>query len=99
MSNLPNCVKVCHNRTCKKQGADQVLAALKATPLDHVSIESCGCLGQCGNGPMILVLPGMFWYSHVQPQEVTKLIEQHLIGGEPVKKMLYLRFHSQDKSN
>jgi (2Fe-2S) ferredoxin len=99
MSNFPNCVKVCQNRSCKKQGADQVLAALKATPLDHITIEPSGCLGQCGSGPMILVLPGMFWYSHVQSHEVTRLIEQHLIGGEPVKKMLYLRFHSQANSN
>jgi (2Fe-2S) ferredoxin len=91
----PKCVRVCQNRTCKKQGAAAVLAAFENLPIPHVTVTPSGCLGQCGNGPMVLVLPDMVWYCRVQPQEVLLVIEQHLLGNQRVKQMLYPRFHSQ----
>jgi (2Fe-2S) ferredoxin len=87
------CVRVCQNRTCKKQGAKEVLAAFAALPVADVNVTGSSCLGQCGNGPMVLVLPDMVWYSGVQPDEVRLLVEQHLLGGQKVKQMLYYRFH------
>lgn len=87
------CVRVCQNRTCKKQGAAKVLAAFTSLPVANVMIIASGCLGQCGNGPMVLVLPDMVWYSGVKPDEVPLLVKQHLLGGESVKKMLCRRFH------
>ena len=92
---LPMSVKVCQHRTCRKQGAKEVLAALHDLPIPNVTVTSSGCLGQCGNGPMVLVLPEMVWYCRVLPQEVPRLVEQHLLGGKRVKKMLYYRFHPQ----
>jgi (2Fe-2S) ferredoxin len=92
----PKCVRVCQNRTCKKQGAAAVLAAFENLPIPDVTVTSSGCLGQCGNGPMVLVLPDMVWYSGVQPQEVLLLVEQHLLGNQRVKQMLYSRFHPQE---
>ena len=89
---LPISVKVCQHRTCRKQGAEEVLAAL---PAPNVTIAASGCLGQCGNGPMVLVLPEMVWYCRVLPQEIPRLVEQHLLAGKIVKKMLYYRFHPQ----
>jgi (2Fe-2S) ferredoxin len=44
---------------------------------------------------MVLILPNMVWYSGVQPQEVPLVVEQHLLGGQSVKRMLYYRFHPQ----
>ncbi|MBD2201226.1 (2Fe-2S) ferredoxin domain-containing protein [Calothrix sp. FACHB-1219] len=94
-NSLPKCVRVCQNRTCKKQGAADVLAAFAALPVAGVIVTASGCLGQCGNGPMVLVLPEMVWYSGVQPSEVPLLVEQHLLGDQRVKQMLYYRFHPQ----
>jgi (2Fe-2S) ferredoxin len=87
------CVRVCQNRACQKQGAAKVLAAFKASGVPGVTVTPTGCLGQCGNGPMVLVLPDRIWYSGVRPQEVPLLVEQHLLGGQEVKEMLYYRFH------
>ncbi|MEL6461744.1 MAG: (2Fe-2S) ferredoxin domain-containing protein [Cyanobacteria bacterium J06621_15] len=91
-------VRVCQNRTCKKQGAVKVLAAFEENPVSEVTVISSSCLGQCGNGPMVLILPEMVWYSNVRPSEVKKVVEQHLSGGKRVEQMLYHRFHSQVKS-
>lgn len=93
------CVRVCQNRACKKQGAAKVLAAFKALSVPDVTLRPTGCLGQCGNGPMVLILPERVWYSGVRPSEVPLVVEQHLLGGQEVKKMLYYRFHSEDKGD
>jgi (2Fe-2S) ferredoxin len=86
---------VCQNRTCRKQGSVEVLAAFVALPVAGVMVTASGCLGQCGNGPIVLILPEIVWYSGVQPQEVPLLVEQHLLGGQRVRYMLYYRFHPQ----
>jgi (2Fe-2S) ferredoxin len=95
MTNNEKCVQVCQNRTCRKQGAKEVLAAFEATPVPGVEVKGCSCLGQCGNGPMVLVLPDMVWYAHLQASEVSSIVEKHLLCGQPVTKMLYHRFHVQ----
>lgn len=92
----PNCVRICLNGTCRKQGALKVLEAFKALPVSGVTVTGSGCLGQCGNGPMVLVLPEGVWYSGVLPGEVALVVEQHLRRGKRVTQMLYHRFHSQE---
>ncbi len=82
------CVRVCQNPACKKQGAAKVLAAFKASVVPGVTVTPTGCLGQCGNGPMVLVLPDRVWYSGVRPQEVPMVVEQHLLDGQEVKKIV-----------
>ncbi|MGC1527137.1 MAG: (2Fe-2S) ferredoxin domain-containing protein [Phormidesmis sp.] len=49
-------VIVCQNKTCKQQGSAQVLAAFKRSVPVDVLVEPSGCLGQCGNGPMAVVI-------------------------------------------
>ncbi|MBW4672427.1 MAG: (2Fe-2S) ferredoxin domain-containing protein [Cyanomargarita calcarea GSE-NOS-MK-12-04C] len=87
------CVRVCQNRTCRKQGAASVLAAFQASLVPEVTVTASACLGQCGNGPMVLVLPDLVWYSGVRPNEVPLVVEQHLLMGQRVTQMLYHRFH------
>ncbi|MEO0770499.1 MAG: hypothetical protein AAFY72_13915 [Cyanobacteria bacterium J06649_4] len=40
-----------------QQGASKVLEALQQSAPSDVDVVASGCLGQCGNGPMLLVLP------------------------------------------
>lgn len=71
----PICILICQHRTCRKQGAAKVLAAFRAMNIpDEISYEGCGCLGNCGNGPMVLVLPARIWYYRVHPQDVSKIL-------------------------
>ena len=87
-------VLVCQNRTCLKQGAAKILAALEDATVPDTVIKKSGCLGQCGNGPMVLVLPEETWYSRVQLSGVKAIAERHLRQGQPVRGMLYRKFHS-----
>lgn len=70
----------------------------KASVVPGITVTGSSCLGQCGNGSMVLVLPDIVWYSHVYPSQVPLVVEQHLLGGEKVKHMLYRRFHPRRKT-
>ncbi|NEO27778.1 MAG: (2Fe-2S) ferredoxin domain-containing protein [Kamptonema sp. SIO4C4] len=61
-------ILVCQNRTCRKQGAKAVLRKFQAQ-LDTI-VRGCGCLGYCGNGPTVVVLPEGKFYERVQPEDV-----------------------------
>lgn len=84
---------VCQNRTCRKQGSAKVLAAFELHPVAGVTVVGSSCLGECGNGPMVRVMPEQVLYSRVQPSEVPAVVERHLRGGHPVAAMLYPQFH------
>jgi (2Fe-2S) ferredoxin len=90
-------VLVCQNKTCRKQGAGDVLAELQAHPLPAVEVVGSRCLGQCGNGAMVLVLPDQVWYHRVRRDEVAAIVKQHLQEGKPIQAMLYRKFHPQPK--
>jgi (2Fe-2S) ferredoxin len=86
------CVRVCQNRTCNKQGAKSVFAAFQALPVNDVTVIASGCLGQCGNGPMVLILPDLVWYCGVQASEVALVVKNHLLENKIVTSMLYSKF-------
>jgi tetratricopeptide (TPR) repeat protein len=50
-------IRVCTNRTCRKQGSIQTLQTLSAIAPPNVTINSCACLGRCGSGPNLIALP------------------------------------------
>ncbi|MBW4440645.1 MAG: (2Fe-2S) ferredoxin domain-containing protein [Plectolyngbya sp. WJT66-NPBG17] len=86
-------VRICQHNSCRKQGAAKVLKAFQSLAPDDALIEPCRCLGQCGNGAMVLVLPDKIWYCRVLPEEVGAIVDRHLIQGQPIKAMLYRKFH------
>lgn len=90
---LKKSLLVCLGRSCRKYNSQQVFAAFQQNLPASVELISVGCLGQCGNGPMILVQPEEVWYSEIHPDEVSTIIKQHLLEQSPVKKFLYPKFH------
>jgi (2Fe-2S) ferredoxin len=91
--NSDRLVLVCQAKTCLKDGAGAVLAALEQQAPAHIKVQSTGCTGECGNGPIVIVLPEEVWYSHVQPKVVPVIVRQHLRDGQPVPALLYGKYH------
>lgn len=73
----PRKVLVCQHTTCMKDGAAAVMQALQAQPLSNVEIVASSCMGNCGNGPMVMVLPDQVSYSHVRSRDVAAIVAHH----------------------
>lgn len=79
--------------SCTARGAEAVLEAFKALVKeralgDTVRAQKAGCLDYCGQGVTVVVYPEAAWYGHVTPEDVAEIVESHLVGGVPVRRLL-----------
>lgn len=98
MSYFQHHVFICCNQReagqdcCENHGASALLAHAKdrITALGkkgEIRINRAGCLGRCEHGPVMVVYPEAVWYSFVDTQDIDEIIDSHLLGGHPVKRL------------
>lgn len=54
---------------------------------DRIRINSAGCLGRCGEGPVIVVYPEETWYTYVDIEDIDEIIDSHLVGNKVVERL------------
>jgi 3-hydroxy-5-methyl-1-naphthoate 3-O-methyltransferase len=80
--------------SCPNSGSFAVLDALdreiQMRGLNNdVQITSCGCMGLCDEGPVMVVYPAGAWYRRVQPSDVSEIVGRHLRDGKPLDRLVW----------
>ncbi|MDQ3366521.1 MAG: (2Fe-2S) ferredoxin domain-containing protein [Myxococcota bacterium] len=78
---------------CKARGGVEVRDRLKSELTKRglsqtIRANTAGCLDQCEQGVTMVVYPEQVWYGAVTVEDVQEIVEQHLIGGEVVTRLL-----------
>ncbi len=56
---------------------------------DQVKIVETGCNGFCAQGPIMVVYPEGVIYMMIKPEDVPELVEEHLVKGRVLERLLY----------
>jgi len=68
----------------------QVILELRAEATsDEVRLSKSGCQGFCQMGPLVSVVPDGILYNKVRSEDVADIVQQTLVGGEIVERLLY----------
>ena len=80
---------------CENAGASKLRAYAKARIKElgmsgegRIRINTAGCLDRCNEGPVLVVYPEDCWYTFVDEQDIEEIIQEHLINGRVVKRLL-----------
>jgi (2Fe-2S) ferredoxin len=77
---------------CASKGGEAVREEFKKQLHDRglkgrMRANAAGCLDQCARGVTVVVYPEQVWYGGVRREDVSEIVEQHLIGGVPVDRL------------
>lgn len=86
-------VLICGGTGCTASNSmkmiDEFEVHLKANNLqDEVKIVKTGCFGLCAEGPIVVVYPEGSMYSMVKLEDIKEIVEEHLLKGRIVKRLL-----------
>ena len=87
-------VLVCGGTGCTSSHSAEIIERLeqelKAKGLENeVKVIKTGCFGLCALGPVMIVYPEGCFYSEVKVEDVPEIVEEHLLKGRMVKRLLY----------
>ncbi len=80
---------------CEQAAASKLRAYAKAkikslglSGEGQVRINTAGCLDRCDVGPVMVIYPEDTWYTYVDEQDIDEIIEEHLLNGRKVARLL-----------
>lgn len=95
MSNFKYHILVCGGTGCHASQSEQIknnLAQLVVEKglAEDVQVVITGCFGFCEKGPIVKMLPDNTFYTQVKPEDCREIIEEHIVKGRKVDRLLYL---------
>ena len=87
-------VLICGGTGCTSSGsmkiADKLADEIKAKGLDEeIKVVTTGCFGLCALGPIMIIYPEGTFYSKVTIEDVPEIVEEHLLKGRIVERLVY----------
>ena len=66
---------------------------------DEIKVVQTGCFGLCALGPVVIVYPEGTFYSRVTEEDVPEIVEEHLLKGRLVQRLVYDDIGGGEKAN
>ncbi len=87
-------VLVCGGTPCVLKGAKTLKDLLnkelnRYNLADEIRVVETGCLGPCDEGPVIVVYPEGTMYSRLQPSDIPRIVQSHLLKGRILQELVY----------
>jgi NADP-reducing hydrogenase subunit HndC len=87
-------ILVCGGTGCHSNKSDEIFKEfqkqLKEKNLENdVQTVMTGCFGLCAVGPVVIVYPEGAFYSGIKTSDVSEIVDEHLIKGRLVNRLLY----------
>ncbi len=87
-------VLVCGGTGCSSSNSqliiDEMEKEIEAAGLtEEVKVVKTGCFGLCALGPIMIIYPEGSFYSEVKPSDAHEIVQEHLLKGRIVKRLLY----------
>ena len=85
---------VCGGTGCHASESDAIVCNLRDELeakglMDSVQVIMTGCFGFCEKGPIVKVMPDNTFYVQVKPEDAQTIVEEHVIKGKKVTRLLY----------
>ena len=84
----PEACCACHNAQAMRDYAKARVKSLGLSGEGKVRVNQAGCLDRCEEGPCIVVYPEGVWYTYVDKQDIDEIVEEHLVNGRIVERLL-----------
>ena len=87
-------VLVCGGAGCKATKGEELASGLKEEikkqGLDGIAqVVTTGCFGFCEKGAIVKIIPDNTFYTGVTPGDAIDIVEQHIVGGKKVERLIY----------
>ncbi len=94
-------ILICGGTGCTSSGSKTLQTAFNKSIEDfglaeEVKLVQTGCFGLCALGPIVIIYPDGTFYSRVTPDDVNEIVEEHLLKGRPVERLIYRDEHTDD---
>ncbi len=102
MANIRSNIMVCGGTGCVASRSDEIIANLKeevkkAGYENEIEVVKTGCFGFCGQGPIVKFHPDNVFYVGVQPEDAKELVEEHVVKGLVVERLLFNEPTNEEK--
>ncbi len=96
-------VLMCGGTGCTSSGSQKINAEFEAQLKKHgleeeIKLVQTGCFGLCALGPIVIVYPEGTFYSMVNVEDVAEIVEEHLLKGRVVTRLVYDETIEEDNS-
>ena len=87
-------VLVCGGTGCTSSNSAAIIEALETQIAEkglseEIKVIRTGCFGLCALGPIMIVYPEGSFYSQVKVEDIPEIVEEHLLKGRIVTRLLY----------